>query len=648
MKVKFNLPSKRHTNNFSFDNNTTLGIGNVQPLFCKSLVAGSKLSIGFNQLTRLSPLVVPTFARLKQSNDFCFVPMSMCMPSYDAFISNTSIYGSAKHYTPDSLPCITNSALFCSLLKHYSEVGVFDTTTKKWDLNSASTLVVKPSYYTAGKDLNLTFPSTQYTESQLPTDGFDFVLDNKAIFLTLGATKKMYIRLTQNGRYWYTVLRGLGYTCDPTDTNPVSILPLWAFARAYYDLYYPKRYNPWHASNFYNAINRHYNGYFNSTNVGGNTYDMVETWDCLTSLFGSLYTFDFFATIDDSLASAANSSPINYKNVAPDVNIDKLSSIYDGTTNPGSVGSDSGDGLTNIPVVNTSPNQGSTAIGADQISLANQLWSFVSKSSAVGQSVKDWLRVHFGVKPNDDMFDSTVLIEKVINDVSINTVVSTAQTSNGSSGDNLGALAGQGYASKHSRLSFEAKTFGFCFCLTSLVPISGVSTGTQPELYLNTYYEQPFPEFDGLGYEILNRTSFIESQRNIKNPILPGVLQAGFGFVPRLSSYKSLHNIRSGLFALNSTKDSFIPYCIDTIPTEVMTAGPVWRQPWSLQSNFVSFNRIFYNSEPAQGLFSKLPLDDNFMSQTSFDFSYTSYLKPLSDTYSIEQLGKDIISVKKQ
>ena len=65
MKVKFNLPSKRYTNNFSFDNNTTLGIGNVQPLFCKSLVAGSKVSIGFSQLTRLSPLVVPTLKRWK-------------------------------------------------------------------------------------------------------------------------------------------------------------------------------------------------------------------------------------------------------------------------------------------------------------------------------------------------------------------------------------------------------------------------------------------------------------------------------------------------------------------------------------------------------------------------------------------------------
>ena len=59
MKVRFNKVNNRYTNKFSFDNNTTLGIGNVQPLFCKQLAGGSKISVDFGQLTRLSPLVVP-------------------------------------------------------------------------------------------------------------------------------------------------------------------------------------------------------------------------------------------------------------------------------------------------------------------------------------------------------------------------------------------------------------------------------------------------------------------------------------------------------------------------------------------------------------------------------------------------------------
>lgn len=651
MKVKFNLPSKRYTNNFSFDNNTTLGIGNVQPLFCKSLVAGSKVSIGFSQLTRLSPLVVPTFARLKQRNDFCFVPMSMVMPSYDAFLSDTPIYGSNRQYTPRSLPCITNQALFCSLLTHYSDVGVFDTAAAKWMLNTANSYTVKPMYYTVSKPLAPTFPLTVIDDIQLPRDGFDFLLDATTSFVTIPSAKQMFVRLRQSGRFWYTVLRGLGYSCDPTDTKPVSILPLWSFVRAYYDIYYPKRYNPWHASTYYNAINRHYNGFFSTVNAGGLYYDMVDSWDCLTSLFGTSFSFDFFASVDDSLVTAATNEPINAASAAPSFNIDSLSSPHSDTaSNEGKVAENPG-GQPNakgsyIPAINADTSDPIT-IAADQFAIVNKLWSFVSKSSAVGQSVKDWMRVHFGVNPNEDMFNTTHLIDSVINDVSINTVVSTAQTSDGSKGDNLGALAGQGYASKHGRVNYEVKTFGFCFCLTSLVPISGVSTGTQPELYLNTYYEQPFAEFDGLGYEILNKSSFIESQPDLYKRPISGVT-GGFGYVPRLSSYKSLHNIRSGLFALNSVKDSFIPYCVDVIPIQSLSAGILWRMPWSLSSNFLSFNRIFYNTEQSQDKVGNVPLDDNFMTQSSFDFSYTSHLKPLGDTYSIEKLGKDLISVKQQ
>ena len=636
MKVKFNLPSKRYTNNFSFDNNTTLGIGNVQPLFCKSLVAGPKVSIGFSQLTRLSPLVVPTFARLKQRNDFCLVPMSMVMPSFDAFLSNTVIAGSKGTYTPRSLPCITNQALFCSLFVNYSDVGVFDTTAVKWQLFNVNSFNVKPSYYNISRSLVPTFPLTVMDDTQLPRDGFDFMLDSRTSFLSLPLNKQIFIRLNQSGRYWYTVLRGLGYSCDPFDTKPVSILPLWSFARAYYDLYYPKRYSPWHASNFYGAINRHYNGYFSTVTAGGLQYDMIDTWDCLTSLFGGTKSFDFFASVDDNLVTAASDQPINQAAAAPNFNIASLSSPDPGSEahsghiseNPGGQPDELG---SYIPAIDADTDNAPITIAADQLQIVNKLWSFVSKSSAVGQSVKDWLRVHFGVSPNDDMFSSTHLIESVVNDVSINTVVSTAQTSDGPKGDNLGALAGQGYASKHGRVNYESRTFGFCFCLTSLVPISGVSTGTQPELYLNTYYEQPFPEFDGLGYEILNKSSFIESFPDLYNR--PQDIDGGFGFVPRLSSYKSLHNIRSGLFALNTTKDSFIPYCVDVIPVQSMTAGMIWRMPWSLSSKFLSFNRIFYNTDQSQDKVGKVPLDDNFMSQTSFDVSYTSHLKPLSDTY---------------
>ena len=658
MKVRFNKVKNRYVNKFSFDNNTTFAIGNVQPLFCKQLCSGSKISVSFNQLTRLSPLVVPTFARLKQRNDFAFVPMSMVMPSFDAFLSSSLIHGTNKSYVPNSVPCTTNVDLFISLCTKpaFASFTFFNANNSTYQLNDFNFVD------TYGKSIHcnnmITTPAP--TTVDLSPSYFDFVLDN-AFDLTkhLQASTRVCIKLNNIGRFWYSVLRGLGYTLDPNDTQPVSILPLWAFVKAYYDLYYPKRDNPWHASNYYNDINSFYNGNFVVRKVGSLNFDMIENSDSIHALFGTQPNFDFYAPVDDSLASVATISPIN-NNSAASSNLGPFNNTNqggNGTYLPDSiVGTNGGSfsdsrGRSNIPSTLANSQGTVNGISADQLSLVHRLWNFVQKSSVVGQSVKDWFKVHIGANTNEDMFDQTIFVDSVVNDVSINAVISTAQTTglgpNG--GDHLGALAGQGYAAKNGNVHFEARNFGYFMCLTSLVPLSGVSVGTQPELYLNTLYEQQMPDFDGLGYEVLNKSSFLESFVDGNNRMVIGDIHGGFGYVPRLSSWKSIHNIRSGNFAVNSVKDSFIPYNVDVLPTQALTAGILWRFPWSQSGRFVSFNRMFYNIEsPNQYYGMANPLDDNFMCQTAFDVSYTSYLKPLSDSFSVESLGKELVSVNEQ
>lgn len=656
MKARFNKVKNRYVNKFSFDNNTTLGIGNVQPLFCKQVAGGSKISVDFGQLTRLSPLVVPSFARLKQRNYFVFVPMSMVMPSFDAFLSQSPITGTYTRYIPDSLPCITNQALFYSLISNNVLCQAFRLSKANVYLKTDITGFNLAIY---GKTTDVLVnrangASTLPNITDLPYSFYDFVLSSDfgdLMCKDLG-TDRFVFKLTQAGRFFYTVLRGLGYTCDPNDTNPVSILPLWSFAKAYYDIYYPKRNNPWHVSNYYMQINSFYNGDFIKKVVGSLTIDFVSDVHVLKSLFADYGGFDFFATIDDNLATVATATPINDSSKPSNNNTFDNANDFDRRFNLHNNDRNS----LNVPGLSAPIINGETAgITADQLSLIHRLWNFVQKSSVVGQSVKDWFAVHLGQSTNEDMFDQTLLIQSVTNDVSINPVISTAQTADGQNGDNLGALAGQGYAQKNGKVSFEARTFGYFMCLTSLVPISGCSAGTNPELYCNTLYEQQLPDFDGVGYEALNMTSFNESYsyNNQSKNIDVNSLQHGFGYVPRLSSWKTLHGVRSGNFALPQLNASFLPYCVDVVPKHPTSCGVIWRFPWSDNSQFLSFNRMFYNTAPSGfnvswGNTLEIPLDDNFMSQSVFDFSYTSYLKPLSDSYSIESLGNDLISVKEQ
>ena len=65
-------------------------------------------------------------------------------------------------------------------------------------------------------------------------------------------------------------------------------------------------------------------------------------------------------------------------------------------------------------------------------------------------------------------------------------------------------------------------------------------------------------------------------------------------------------------------------------------------------TNFVSYDRIFYNQHTNDTHFLQGFIDDNFMCQSASDITYTSYLKPLSDSYSIESLGKEVLSVNAQ
>ena len=363
-------------------------------------------------------------------------------------------------------------------------------------------------------------------------------------------------------------------------------------------------------------------------------------------------SFIFFSSSDSSPLQVALSDPINasYNSSASNSDVIAFTSALGGQD---VVVSNDLDGATSQLT-----HKAGVSVSADSLSLADRLWHFLSRSSVVGQSVKDWFRVHFGVNPSEDMFDTCTLFASKPNMININSVIATADSSNGTTSSRLGDLAGQAFASSQDSVSFDCNSFGFVFCISSIIPLTRVSGGTQPELYNTSYFDFPFPDFDGLGYEVINQSSLGES--GYKGDFIgssASKLVKGFGWLPRLSSYKFLNNFRSGGFALPSVMDSYLSYCEDTVldnrandlspapsPTNLKLNFP-WRYGLS---NFVSYDRIFYNQYSPDPHFSGGFIDDNFMCQSSFDITLTSYLKPLSDSYSIEALGKSLISAKAQ
>ena len=269
MKVKFNLPISRHNSKLNFDFNTTFDFGSIQSSLCQFTLPSAKYSINLNQLVRTAPLAVPTFGRMAVHNVFAYVPMSLIYPAFDAFLSQTLVSGVSNDYIPNSLPVISNRTLVCLLLSKYKFSRCH---TLRADNNNQLTVIDAHRYFDDGKKRKIILDGV----SDLPTgtDPFKLVWDYK-ICDTDGETSVLSLyKLTNLGRQFYSLFRSLGYSMDYADTSYVSVLPILAYCKAVFDLLYPHRDTPWHATKIYNFINTFYNGDFSSNEVKGHVYDV--------------------------------------------------------------------------------------------------------------------------------------------------------------------------------------------------------------------------------------------------------------------------------------------------------------------------------------------------------------------------------------
>lgn len=78
---------KSFSHNLSFDNNTTMDFGFMQPLLSQYLEPKSKVKLSAKQLVRLAPMPTPSFARMYVQNYAQFVKMTDVVPYYEALLS---------------------------------------------------------------------------------------------------------------------------------------------------------------------------------------------------------------------------------------------------------------------------------------------------------------------------------------------------------------------------------------------------------------------------------------------------------------------------------------------------------------------------------------------------------------------------------
>lgn len=105
--ISLGKQTKKYTRDLSFDNNTTMDFGFVQPLFCQLLLPDSDFSISAKQLVRLAPMPCPSFARVSLVTKYVFVPWSDICGYYEAMLANMPYKG---NIVPTTLPYCCGAA----------------------------------------------------------------------------------------------------------------------------------------------------------------------------------------------------------------------------------------------------------------------------------------------------------------------------------------------------------------------------------------------------------------------------------------------------------------------------------------------------------------------------------------------------------
>lgn len=659
MKINLGFNSKRFSRDMSFDNNTTYGFGEVQPLMCQYLSPDSDIKIGAKSLVRLSPLKYPSFARVHLELVSRFVPMTEVFAPFESLLSNIPFSDGSSTFVPSNVPCILSNVLTIFLLQNsftsiykYTDTGT-DTPPTPIDVKDF------PSYDSFIQKRLLGFSlSDNILSIGLPISGLVSLDSADMLIEFVDSSKNSYIlaaHFKESAQRLRKIFVGCGYDCV-TDTNhsrlTVSLLPLLAFYKAYFDTYYPQRFISFPNTSAFALIQ-----YLSKVSdpVYNTQVRFVKPFNLCLSNFMSSLSECYYASEDDYI-SIHTSSPINQTESS---NPSELVVIGNDKhpLNTSFSESDYGGLPHYIQDANITP----TILDNVLLRSIRLFTNYVSKDSVIGQRMSAWVKQHFNADLSNQLFKDSNFVGRHSIPLNISDVFSTSDTASGTgsdaTGEHLGAFAGKGIGFGDLSFNFHSSVHGYLFVFACIVPESRTCQGTDPTLLALDRYSFPTPEFDALGFELTDRRVFIPSNDILPSAYIYADEPLAFGYVPRYTGFKYRRNIANGDMSRRSTRDTLNPYFLDRLiennflddtdsrirSNNIPSASPNWR--FITRYGYLGhFNRLFYNDADLSPDYKYNIQMDNFISQTIFNVRITDFLKPLKSSY--DTVSEDDNNVK--
>lgn len=652
---------KLYTHDLSFDNNTTMEFGVLQPLLSQFMLPKSSIKVSSKQLVRLAPMPTPSFARMYLANYASFVKMTDVVPYYESLLSKIPFTGSSATFLPVSMPYTSNQSLLYFLLRDsFVECYQETSTAAKYQIVTDESVfaAIKSEFVSLFFGSSIPSSSPFYpkfkwlSDTTLPISPLPTLSPLNADF-----TFRFGVDTNQLGKYILCfkysasasrlrkVFIGLGYSPAFNDSIHVSLAPLLAYYKAYFDRFGLTRDLPFETTSCYKIIKL----------IEGYTINFMLSND----IPGAFLDF-----ISDELSNcwytSANSYIAAHRSSLTNTIASRNFTLE--TSQKGSVNVSSQNSSVSFPHLSSSTSN--FTLSALSLDVLKRLTSFVNKDSAIGKRISDWVRIHYGADVSNSLFEESNRINEWRTNIDIDDVFSTSDTADigtANKGEYLGSYAGKGSGFSSSGFSFKAPYHGFVFVMSCVVPLSNTFQGVDPTLLAVDLDTIPQPEFDALGFEATPRSVFV-SDNGIGSSYHSNMFSETFGFVPRYTGFKVKKNVVNGDMCKGFYQTDLLPYFNDRLlfnnisginDVSTNSSGKVTGFFYSLDTDKVpnastefqkicrysfmgDYNRLFYNSDSVSFMpvdHVSFPADDNFIVQSVFDVRVSNFLKPVQNSY---------------
>lgn len=690
--------SKREYFNYNEDVEGTLQFGEVVPLQVTPIEVGDeKHHFKFNTVLRMSPLINPVFGRIMYKVTHHFVslrevfakgPDLLAELPTNVFRALSSTRVEIDSQIPVVFPRAEVSALFALLLREgratwslYKRSG-HNVNTNTWNvalpsgvnlndglltlhfggssLYSQNNGIIEASDFNYYRYADFNLDSQNIPQDVLTPENSDF-----QSFATDGDDSLLMFKLTKKGRRLYKILTGLGLTLGFTNTTRVSLLPLFAFYKAWFDFYAVPQYQCFADTACARLIKRFSDTNDNSLALSLSWQNEVDVIADMKLFFNELSEVGFIDNVDfvSSLLPADGSLP-SVNNLSKILNND-IDVAYQSIQSEINISSGQ-DRLTGAETQSPSP------LSAVSLDLLKRLYISSHQDVTIGNDLRERLIARGYetlVNEVDSKFLGSFSFPAKVSDIESTVDNYDALTQQGKP---LGAYSGKGYGQRLDvDFTCEPKELGFVISLCTIYPITKCVNGLASHFLSTTSYNWFNGKFDGLSFESVRRCQIghLTGTEYVGNNVRENDL---FGYAPRYLPKKvKTSNRLFGNFNLKSERNSILPYSLDKLIVEnenpstdhninggmmsfktndnsqeasyMPTAGLVWRKITDDDLWNGNYNRIFALDgalvTPSVSVNLHLlsnPLPDNFIVQTEIEHEAWIKMIPVEDSWQTE------------